>query len=467
MNPSAKRLPALGARVMQTTLAAFVGVFLLILAVQLFETLRSGSGEWDREVLNSAQVLANALDDTHSEAEAKGAFALAHRVVLVSLKDTTHMPQLGLHMETLDGRFVQSFQVDSPVSLQQWADGLVADPQGPRLLYVANGQRWRVAVVDEQLAARRRWALVELARSVAFYLLLALPVVVVPVWWAVRRGLRPLRQLSQQIAQRSPHDLSPLSTTRSYREMLPLEQALNRLFDRVAQGLARERAFVHDAAHEMRTPLAVVATQATVLMRSEGQAREQAAERLQAAVTRSSHLTQQLLDLARADGEALHSQGAQQADLMNLVRDAMALLAEQAAAQGTELELDGPDQAPLQGDPRALRSIVDNLLDNALRYGGAAGLVKVEVRREAEAWLLCVSDQGPGIAAEHNEHVFERFWRGSDRPGTGLGLAIVRQTARAMGGEAWVENAARGAELRVRLSIREHSHCIRHPDHPR
>jgi two-component system, OmpR family, sensor histidine kinase QseC len=173
-----------------------------------------------------------------------------------------------------------------------------------------------------------------------------------------------------------------------------------------------------------------------------------------AAVQRASHLTQQLLQMARADAPLSETT---QVDLMDLLRDAMSLHADTAAAQGSELELAGPDQLVLPANERLLRSIADNLLDNALRYGGTGSRVHVSVALEGQVAVLEVRDSGPGIAAEHHERVFERFWRppGQPQPGSGLGLAIVREAARALGGDAHVLRQApgSGAALQVRLPL--------------
>jgi signal transduction histidine kinase len=314
--------------------------------------------------------------------------------------------------------------------------------------YAATGPRWRVVVLD--LARARQWAVVEEADSdLLFYLALALPIVLLPVWLAVRSGLAPLRRLSEQVAQRAPDDMRPLPAGRSYRELLPLQQALDRQFARAAQRIARERAFVHDAAHELRTPLAVITAQAHVLADSGPDDRASARQRLEAAVARASHLTQQLLRLARADAAAeATASGAAGAgadpppvDLMDLLRDVLATLAEPAQALGVELSLDGPDQAPAAIDAQLLRSIAINLVDNALRYGQAGGEVAVALQAVAGQWQLQVADRGPGLAGEQLTLAFERFWRGAPEaaPGSGLGLAIVREAARSLGGSAWLQ----------------------------
>jgi signal transduction histidine kinase len=140
---------------------------------------------------------------------------------------------------------------------------------------------------------------------------------------------------------------------------------------------------------------------------------------------------------------------------MDLVRDAMSLHAARADAQGTELSLEGPDQLPMRSDARTLRAIIDNLLDNALRHGGAGGAVRVRVAAREHELTLEVADSGPGIAAADAEQVFERFWRGnaSDGRGTGLGLAIVRGASHSLGGEVALRRPGPDAAFVVTLPL--------------
>jgi signal transduction histidine kinase len=435
-----------------TVLATFIVIFVVLFALIGYTMLRRESGEIDHVTLMSARSFALALDETDDDAVAATAVSLLRRVTLDAALSADTGPPLDLAAARLDGRFAQPGILAPGLDLPQLRDGVNDDVAPGLRAYVASSRHWKVALIDRP-DERGRWTLAALFADLALYLAIALPLVLLPVWWAVRSGLAPLRQLSRTVAQRDPLDTRPLPPGRIYRELQPLHTALERLFERVAQGLAREKVFVHDAAHEMRTPLAVVSAQAQVLVQSEGPERAAAHERLQAAVTRASHLTHQLLDLAQADARAVEPGITM--DLTNEAGDAMALLADRADAQGTELELIGPDRAPLAANPRIVRSIIDNLLDNALRHGGAGGLVRLQIALDGEAWHIRVSDRGPGIAETDRERVFERFWRGSTKPGSGLGLAIVRQAARAMGGDAWVEaRGEKGTTVSVRLPVK-------------
>jgi signal transduction histidine kinase len=446
----AARLPSLLGRVTLVLIGSFVVVFVVLFSWAAWGLLARDSGELDSGLLLSARAIGKALD-------AAGDDAAASAAALVLLRELQQRdlasgdPPLHLVVTRPDGTVVSRGTFVPDATLLAVPDGAHSVPGTPWRVYAARGERWRVLLVDDDVQ-RQRWLAGTLATDIATNIAMAMPLVLLPLWLAARASVRPLRRLSDAVAAREPLDTTPLPVPRRrWRELAPLEDALNRLFQRTAQGVAREKAFVHDAAHELRTPLAVIAAQAHLLATSDGAARTEAATRLQSAVERASHLSQQLLQLAQADGAVRAP--AQPLDLMDLVRDAMALQAVRADAQGTELSLEGPDQLPLQADARTLRAIVDNLLDNALRHGGAGGAVRVRVAAGERQLTLEVVDSGPGVAAADAEHVFERFWRAdaSDGRGTGLGLAIVREAARSLGGEVALQRPGPGAAFVVTL----------------
>lgn len=274
------------------------------------------------------------------------------------------------------------------------------------------------------------------ARFLLPYLLLALPFILIPVWLSVRNGLRPLQRLAEGIAQRDPDDLAPLALAVRHRELKPLAGSLDSLLARLRHKVERERSFVQDAAHEIRTPLAVITAQAHVLAHADcTQARQLAKVQLNHAIDRASHLAQQLLVLAMLDDA--QRLAPRHIDVAQAVRQLLAHAAPAAMTRGIELALEAPDALWLTVDEPALGSIVQNLVDNAVRYGRAGGNVVVELRGDGERLMLQVCDDGPGIPAGDQAQVFERFWRGNDHDasGSGLGLSIVRQAASRMGGK--------------------------------
>jgi two-component system, OmpR family, sensor histidine kinase QseC len=425
-------------RMLLTVLCAFVVIFMMLLAVIAYDSLRRESGQLDKSLLVAAQSVAAGMDKSTSP-ESVAALAVMMETLAVGTTGPDEFVPL-LAAERLDGSDKFANATLPPMDVMALPLGVSIQIHGDKTyrFYAAKSLHWKVALVDNE-KVRRSQLLIQIGAELALYLSLALPIVLVPVWWAVKRAVAPLQALSDAVAARSPTDTTALHMPRAYRELKPLETALNNMFERVAHGIAREKAFVNDAAHELRTPLAVISAQAHVLAHSEDADRLPAQQKLDAAVGRASHLTHQLLRLAHADAAAQNAR--QLVDVMNLARDTLAQFAQRAGTQGTELSLQGPDSLSLHTDVHAMRSIFENLIDNALRYGGAGGAVQVLVEPTPDSIEVRVSDCGPGIPPEHREQVFERFWRGKQEQqrGSGLGLAIVAEAARSLGGLVHVQ----------------------------
>ncbi|MEO6625095.1 MAG: ATP-binding protein, partial [Burkholderiaceae bacterium] len=217
-------------------------------------------------------------------------------------------------------------------------------------------------------------------------------------------------------------------------EVRPLVQEINLLFDRLQVAFDTQTAFVANAAHELRSPLTALRLQAQALERSEsGLQREQAAARLHEGIERAIRLMHQLLLLARHDGQGPHETQRQDVALEDLVREVVGEVLAQARERGIDIGVLPSEAAMVRGDPDALRSLLRNLLENAIKYTPRGGRVDVQVRLESGAPVLSVEDSGPGIAPGERARVFERFVRGSrvQASGSGLGLAIAQAIARA------------------------------------
>jgi signal transduction histidine kinase len=256
----------------------------------------------------------------------------------------------------------------------------------------------------------------------------------------------PVRRLAREIEGRDAADLRPVDDTRVPAELRPVAGAINGWLRSLAQARGaeaaareRERTFFANAAHELRTPLAAIGAHAhTLAQRAAGQgepAQAATTAGLQAAVRRMAALLDQLLLLARLDAQA-HTEAVLPLDLAQVLRERVAHAAPRALALGTQLSLQAQAPAPLHAQPEALHSVIDNLIDNALKYTPPGGEVQVLLQRRAPGWAVGVLDNGPGVPPALHEQVFERFFRapGAQQPGTGLGLAIVRETTRAAGG---------------------------------
>ncbi|MDF1481666.1 ATP-binding protein [Extensimonas soli] len=294
-----------------------------------------------------------------------------------------------------------------------------AHPSGLITVYVGEPMAGRVALV--------RHVLGELVGPLA----LALPVLAVLVWVGIRRGLAPLAQTECEIVHRTPAQLTPISLTRVPQEIHGVVGALNQLLEALQAAMARERRFTSHAAHELRTPLAVLKTQAQLALRAdEGAPREHALQQLLQGVDRATRVVSQLLTLTRLDPEATGALRAR-VDLRAVATDVVAELAPLAVAKHVELGVDGEGEMPVHGIALGLTILVRNLVDNAIRYSPAGARVDVALSADAHAVHLMVSNQGPGIPPEERTRIFEPFYRPAASPpgGAGLGLTIVQRVA--------------------------------------
>lgn len=283
--------------------------------------------------------------------------------------------------------------------------------------------------------------------------LVGLPLLGLWVWLAIRRSLEPLAAVAGQIADREPQRLHALVPAAAPGEIRPLVEAINDLFARVEGTLEAERRFTADAAHELRTPLAALATQAQVILRARNEAeRLHAVHQLAASTRRAERLVDQLLTLARLDPDDAGPTPAP-VRLDQLAEAACADQGPAALEKDIALELEAAP-AMVSGNADMLRILLRNLVDNAIRYTPAGGRVTVAVAGEAEGARLTVQDTGPGIPAAERLRVFDRFHRlaGQEPEGSGLGLSIVARIAERHG--ARVELAdGEGGGLRAAVSF--------------
>lgn len=313
-----------------------------------------------------------------------------------------------------------------------------------------------VVQVAQPLSARRAIA-AHTALKTIFPLLVLLPFLALLVWLAVGRGLAPVRRIANEVQARDSTSLSPLSSAGLPQEIEPLTHALNDLLARLERSIGAQRAFVADAAHELRTPLTALKLQIQLVERAEDEAERKAAVGdLKQGLERASHLVQQLLNLSRQE-PGVAERAFKTVDLLEVARLVVAEQAPMAAEKGIDLGIDAGANAPVQGDLEALRMMLGNLVDNAVRYTPPDGRVDVSVRAAAGSAVLTVADSGPGIPEEDRERVFDRFYRREDTQtqGSGLGLAIVRNVAQRHRGEVSLAAGAAGRGLcaTVRLPL--------------
>jgi two-component system sensor histidine kinase TctE len=259
-----------------------------------------------------------------------------------------------------------------------------------------------------------------------------IPLAVMLVWFGLSRGLRPLTRLRQTIEAREPDDLSPIATRRVPEELEPLVEAFNEMLERVKRSVSAQQRFVADAAHQMRTPLTGLKTQAQFAIReTDPEALRHALRQIATGVDRAGRLINQLLTLARTEGGEVTQQKHEPLDLAQLIRDVVTDWVPVAIEKNIDLGLESDKPAMIVGNSFLLRELAKNLLDNALRYTPSGGHVTCRILTNQATVLLEVEDNGVGISEEQAELVFERFYRVDDAAteGSGLGLAIVQEIA--------------------------------------
>jgi len=295
----------------------------------------------------------------------------------------------------------------------------------------------RVVQVAQPMNLRR-----ELAASMALRTIVPLlgvvPFLALLLWFGIARGLSPLERVAVAVGERSPHALLPLAEAGLPAEVRPLVHALNGLLGRLDRALGAQRAFIADAAHELRSPLTAVHLQAQLAERATSDAeRAGALADLRAGLERANHLVEQLLTLAREE-PGVSDRPFAPVNLSELARHVLAEYTAIADLHRVDLGMAGGDakgaDVIVNGDAAGLRAMLANLVDNAVRYTPAGGRVDVAVRRERNDAVLAVSDTGPGIPAGERARVFDRFYRvpgtgAAGVAGSGLGLAIVKRIA--------------------------------------
>jgi two-component system sensor histidine kinase TctE len=271
-------------------------------------------------------------------------------------------------------------------------------------------------------------------------------------WLAVRQGITPLTDLSAELEHRDLHRLTPLSASLP-RELVPLQAAFNRLFERLTSASEAQREFLADAAHQLRTPLTSLQTEIELAMLEPHDPRvEPLLERLRQSVQRSARLAQQLLSLARAEDRSVDAD--QPLDLRDIAMESGQDWAHRALPAGVDLGFELAE-APALGQAFLLRELLENLIHNAVSYAGPGARITVRSGNSVDGPWLEVEDNGPGIPPAERAAALQRFRRGSTAVGTGsgLGLAIAADIAKRHGGTLELLDAHAGSGLRARVSL--------------
>jgi len=370
--------------------------------------------------------------------------------------------------------------------LQIWIDGMplvsdqsplsdaVPDYDGFRVIEMGEETYWTSVTHDQQTDTMVRIAYetgvqasISSEQLIFFFfpLLVSLPLLLIPAWFMTRYGLKPLNKIVHQIDERvQSGELRALEGS-TYHELNPLVESTNSLMLRLEDQLRRERGFVADVAHEIKTPLAVMKSNVGRLKGVVAEPQQRVVEDLDAGLSRADHLIKQLLRMARIEQGADGLVSAHEFDLAEFLRQRIAQFEPLALERGITLEMNAPSTCDVILDADSVAAIFDNLIDNAIKYSPDRSRVDLSMKIDAgtSRVQVVIADQGNGIAAGDREAAFDRFKRlgefdasldtASERGGAGLGLSIVRRASARLGGQTELMSVPTGNGLQAVVTL--------------
>ena len=328
---------------------------------------------------------------------------------------------------TIDGRIAYLSHPDNPLPDRATLGYADVEAGDKRWRVFSMGAKDRIIQVAQPLELRRGRAVAAALRSLT-PLFVFTPLMALLIWWLVGNSLQPLKRLSIDLRERNERILDDVSAAGVPSEIAPLISSLNSLLSRLRKAFSSQQAFIADAAHELRSPMAALTLQLQLVERARDAAsKAQALEKLHEGIDRSARLIEQLISAARADPNDT-TVVFSTIDLAELVRQVIAEAFVFAQAREISIELNAAEHVMLEADATGLRVLARNLIDNAIRYTPMKGMVRASIESSDEKVLLAIEDSGFGIAPENRARAFDRFYRleQSDQSGSGLGLAIVK-----------------------------------------
>jgi two-component system sensor histidine kinase TctE len=440
---------------------------------------------WPLSIAFTHYFANNVANYPYDQALREHVTAIARQVHLVNGKPVYSLPtstrallrsdetdSVYFHIMTRDGKFItgdKNLPPPEPLDESKIIQGELYlrdaefNGQDLRFAYTFLGEshqpksKWIVVEVAETTEKRNQLAN-KIVASVILPQFIIIPLAVMLVWFGLSRGLRPLSRLRKTIETRDPADLSPIATRRVPEELEPLVEAFNDMLERMKKNVEVQHRFVADAAHQLRTPLTGLKTQAQFAVReTDPDALRHALKQIATGVDRAGRLVNQLLVLARTEGGEVAQQPHAPFDLSDLLREVVEDWVMIAIEKGIDLGYEATDGVMVMGSPFLVREMLKNLVDNALRYTPRGGLVTCRLVVKHASAVIEVEDDGVGITNEQAELVFQRFYRVDDASteGSGLGLAIVHEIATQHGAQATLSPnpKGRGAVARVVFAI--------------
>jgi two-component system sensor histidine kinase TctE len=451
-----------GNRSLRRLLLGWLLPFLLVLLVlgavaAYLVALRTASAAYDRALLDGGLAIAKQVRILGGHAELDLP-PVAQQILLTDKYDRIYYLVRGPQGEFVAGHKGLPPPPESPPPERNWVyyDGFYQnEPVRAAALFIPSVYGDIQVTVAETLVKRRNLIREILLGMLVPEILLAAAAIGL-IWFGIGRGLAPLARLKGEIAARSSRDLRPVPEDHAPLEIRPVVHGLNELLARLEESLSTQRRFVSNAAHQIRTPVAALQAQVDLALRQQDPDEvRQTLKQISCAAERTSHLTNQLLTLARAEPGGHFATAMTPVDLGEIVQEVAASWMPQALAKDIDLGFE-ISSARVTGRPLLLRELLANLLDNAIRYTPTGGRITVRTAASDGTALLQVEDNGPGIPEDEREKVLERFYRPEGAPGTGcgLGLAIVNEIALAHDATVKLETPPSGSGLLVNVRFR-------------
>lgn len=436
-------------RLLVTLLLVFSLTWLLFTILTFFESKHEIEELFDAQLAQSAGVLSELTLHDIDELQMGQKPQLEEQVF-------GHVYEKKISFQIWSGNLLILSSASAPISPITFIDGFSDQ--------IIGNQRWRVfshpqnkyrITVAERYDVRNE-LVYNITRDALYPLVLVLPVLAILIWIAIGQNMRPLNKIAHEVASRSPEKLHSVTTSNHIpAEIEPLISSLNELLERLSMAFDSERRFTADAAHELRTPLASLKTQAQVALRS-GDEKElrHALNQVISGADRATHLVKQLLTMARLDPDITESK-LETVDLNNVFTTIISDLYQLAVNKDISLNIAEDSKGSVCGYPAALEILGRNLVDNAIRYTPDGGSIDISIEEGDQGTLLVVTDSGPGIPEEERDNVFNRFYRMNRETelGCGLGLSIVYRIAELHRASIMLEAAPSGQGLQVRITF--------------
>ncbi len=423
-----------------TLLAATAVVWLATAAYSYFDVRRGIDEVFDAYLAQSASLIIAQAGEGFSEIDLEHAPQLHGLAWHVAFQIWEHGRVLRVHSMGAPNRRFSARD-------EGYSDEMIKG-EGWRVFSAWDKERRYLVQVGER-GEERREIEAAMATNLVMPLMIALPLLGFFVWFSIARALHSLSAVGHELRSREPDNLAPLVVSGTPVEVAPLVASLNALFGRVSRLIENERRFTADAAHELRTPLAALRTQAQVALGAAGNGeRRRALKNVIAGCDRTTRLVEQLLTLSRLEFRQFGARR-EACDLHALAKLTIGDLAPMAVAREIDIELMESGAVTLEGYPELIGILMRNLIDNAVRYSAAGTTVRVRTAAGDGIAELSVADQGPGIPSVERAKVGQRFYRvpGTDESGSGLGLSIVNRIAELHGAVVTLRDGPEGKGL--------------------